>query len=131
MAEGFARKLAGPDVKIFSAGSQPAQTVNPTAVKAMRERGIDLAGKTPKGFDTLPKGPFDLVVGMGCGDACLAVPAKRTLTWEIPDPKGQPIERVRQIRDEIEGKVKTLFLRRGGRVGGSGKLPPTRLLRGR
>ena len=112
MAEGFARALAPEGVELFSAGSAPAKTLNPAAVEAMWERGIDIASHLPKGLDALPEGSFDLVVGMGCGDACPIQRAKRVLAWEIPNPKGQPIEAVRQIRDLIEAKVQDLFSRR-------------------
>ncbi len=109
MAEGFARAIAPPGAKIFSAGSLPAERLNPAAIEAMWERGIDISGQTPKGLATLPEDLFDMVVGMGCADACPAHRAKRAVTWEIPDPKGQPMETVRQIRDQIETQVKKLF----------------------
>lgn len=121
MAEGFARKLAPPGVEIYSAGSQPAAQVNPIAVEAMQERGIDIRKAKPKGFADLPEGLFDIVVGMGCGDAllsresaqggqaCPTAKAKQVISWEIPNPKGQSIEAVRQIRDTIESKVKALL----------------------
>lgn len=109
MAEGFAKRLAPTGVEIFSAGSTPAQRLNPVAVEAMREKGIDISRQTPKGLDALPDGMLDVVVGMGCGDACPVHRAKRVVTWEISNPKGQPIETVRQIRDQIEGHVKRLL----------------------
>ena len=109
MAEGFARKLAAPGVEIYSAGTQPAAQVNPIAVEVMQERGIDIRKARPKGFSDLPEGLFDLVVGMGCGDACHVAKAKQVISWEIPNPKGQLIEAVRQIRDTIESKVKVLL----------------------
>ena len=111
MAEGFARALAPTGVEVFSTGSAPAKTLNPAAVEAMAERGIDIGSQLPKGFDALPEGSFDLVVGMGCGDACPIQRAKQVLAWEIPNPKGQSLEAVRQIRDQIETKVQDLFLR--------------------
>ena len=110
MAEAFARRLAPAGVEVFSAGSRPAASVNPAVVEAMRERGLDLGGKIPKGLDALTEERFDVMVGMGCGDACPVRPgAKRTVAWDIPDPKGQPLERVREIRDQIEGKVRELL----------------------
>lgn len=109
MAEAFARKWAPPGLDLFSAGSHPAKELHPVTVEVMREIGIDLAGRVPKGFDVLPSGIFDVVVGMGCGDACPVKPAKRTVVWEIPDPKGQPLEATRRIRDEIERKVRELL----------------------
>lgn len=110
MAEAFARQLAPTGVQVFSAGSRPAASVSPAVVEAMRERGVDLSGKVPRGLDTLAAERFDVVVGMGCGDACPVVhPGARSIAWEIPDPKGQPLERVRKIRDQIEGKVRELL----------------------
>ena len=111
MAEAFARRLAPAGVEVFSAGSRPAVSVNPAVVEAMRERGLDLDGKIPQGLDALAEERFDIVVGMGCGDACPIQRAKRVLAWEIPNPKGQSLEAVRQIRDQIEAKVQDLFLR--------------------
>ena len=109
MAEGFARTLAPPGTEIFSAGSTPGKRLNPAAVEAMREKGIDISHQKPKGIDDLPLGVFDLVAGMGCGDACPTHRAKRVVPWEIPNPKDQPIEVVREIRDQIERKVRTLL----------------------
>jgi protein-tyrosine-phosphatase len=109
MAEGFAKALAPSGVEIFSAGSTPAKALNPAAVEAMREKGIDIAAQVPKGLNDLSEGTFDWVVGMGCGDACPSHRAKKILTWDIPNPKGQPIEVVRQIRDRIESRVKELL----------------------
>ena len=110
MAEGFAKALAPQGVEIFSAGSQPAKSVNPVTVEVMRERKIDIGANRPKGFQALPPGIFDLVVGMGCGEACPVGRARRVIQWEIPNPKGQPIEVVRQIRDQIEEKVRNVVL---------------------
>lgn len=109
MAEAFARKWAPPGLDLFSAGSHPAKQLHPVTVEVMREIGIDLAGRVPKGFNALPSGIFDVVVEMGCGDACPVQPAKRTVAWEIPNPKGQPLETARRIRDEIERKVRELL----------------------
>ena len=114
MAEAFAKRLAPPGVGIFSAGSSPAESVHPEVIKAMREVGMDLASCKPKGFEALPPGPFDVVVGMGCGDSCPPresedQSARRMVVWEIPNPKGQPPEGVRRIRNEIETKVRTLL----------------------
>ena len=109
MAEAFARRLAPHGVEVFSAGSRPAKVVHPAVIEAMQEGGVNLAGKVPRGFDALPEGIFDLVVEMGCGDACPTVPAKRTISWEITNPKDQPLEAVRQIRDRIEANVLELL----------------------
>ncbi len=109
MAEGFARKFGPAEFEIFSAGSQPAQKLNPMAVEAMKELGIDISSQKPKGFDAPPNGMFDLVVGLGCGDRCPVQRAKRLINWEIPNPKGLPIEQVRPIRDQIEKQVRGLL----------------------
>ncbi len=102
MAEGFARALG---LDAYSCGSNPAQQVNPIAVEAMKEMGIDISGKTPKGFDGVPKA--DVVVTMGCGDACPYVPGRR-LDWNLPDPKGKGLAEIRPIRDQIERLVREL-----------------------
>lgn len=118
MAEGFARALAPPGAEVLSAGSQPAAALNPLVVEAMREKGIDIGRQNPKGLEALPPGVFDVVVGMGCGDACpAATRAKQVLTWEIPDSKGQTIEAIRKIRDRIEEKIRALFNEKGGLTG--------------
>ena len=109
MAEAFGRVLAPSGIEIFSAGSRPGKAVHPATLEAMRERGIDLSRQVPKGFDSLPEGTFDVMVGMGCGDACPIGRAKRVVSWEIQNPKDQPIETVRRIRDEIESRVKQLL----------------------
>jgi arsenate reductase len=109
MAEAFARRLAPPGLEVFSAGSRPAKEVHPVVAEALREVGLDICRHRPKGLDALPAGEFDLVVGMGCGDACAVVPAKRTIAWEIANPKDQPLEAVRRIRDEIEANVRELL----------------------
>lgn len=109
MAEGFAKAYAPPGMEIFSAGSTPAQKLNSVAGEAMKERGIDISHQEPKGIDALADGTFDVVVGMGCGDACPAQRAKQVFTWEVPNPKGQPIEVVREIRDQIETQVQILM----------------------
>ncbi len=116
MAEGFAKALAPAGVEILSAGSAPAKALNPAAVEAMREKGIDISAQVPKGLGDLPEGIFDWVVGMGCGDACPVHRAKKILDWEIPNPKGQPIEVVRRIRDQIELRVKELLKPAAGLV---------------
>ena len=109
MAEAFARKAAPPGVKIFSAGSQPAERVNPIVAEVMHEAGLKIGANRPKGLSDLPEGVFDLVVTMGCGDACPSHRARKTVALEIPDPKGQPKETVRAIRDEIRDKIAALF----------------------
>jgi len=109
MAEAFARAVAPPGVEIFSAGSRPAERVNPVVTEVMREARMEIGTTRPKGLGDLPEGVFDLVVTMGCGDACPSHRARKTLEWEIPDPKGQLKEAVRAIRDEIREKVEALL----------------------
>lgn len=102
MAEGFAR-AAGIDA--HSCGTRPADEVNPLVIEAMKEKGIDLAGNHPKGFEQVPRA--QTVVTMGCGDACPYVPGNR-LDWGLPDPKGMGIDDIRKVRDEIERRVAEL-----------------------
>lgn len=112
MAEAFARMHGGPGVEAWSAGSRPSGKVNPKAVAAMRERGYDLASHASKSLDDLPPGPpFDVVVTMGCGDACPHVPARRREEWAIPDPRDLPPDRFREVRDLIEANVQDLLAR--------------------
>ncbi len=109
MAQAFAKKWAPDGVKVFSAGSRPAGSVHPIVIETMLEKGIDISREIPKGFNTLLEGQFDLVVGMGCGDACPVTRAKRVVSWDIPNPKDQPIKEVRLIRDKIEFLVQSLL----------------------
>jgi len=109
MAEAFAKTYGAGWIEAFSAGSKPADAVHPTVAEAMRERDIRLDQCRPKGFARLPAGSFDVVVTMGCGDACPATPAARRIDWSIPDPKGQSIDQVREIRDGIERRVRILL----------------------
>jgi arsenate reductase len=105
MAAAWLRHLAGDRVDVRSAGSAPADQINPMAVRAMREVGIDLTGQTPKILDQESARSSDVIVTMGCGDACPYFPGKRYEDWQLDDPAGQPIEAVRVIRDEIRGRV--------------------------
>ena len=109
MGVGFAARLGGERVRVLSGGSEPGAAVNPVVVEAMRERGIDMAGEQPKAFDEAMVASADIVVTMGCGDACPFFPGKRYLDWPLEDPAGQPIEVVRRVRDEIEGLVRGLL----------------------
>jgi arsenate reductase (thioredoxin) len=109
MAEAFARMHGGDRVEIYSAGSKPSGKVNLKAIEMMKERGYDLTKHTSKGVDTLPDSEFDAIVTMGCGDACPNVKAKRRIDWPLPDPKTLPPEEFRQVRDEIERRVKELL----------------------
>jgi arsenate reductase (thioredoxin) len=109
MAEGFALALAGDGWTIASAGSRPAGKVSSMAVALMREVGIDLTTHRSKGLDALPALTWDVVVTMGCGDACPSLPARRREDWDLPDPKGLPLDQFRDIRDEIRRRVSDLI----------------------
>jgi arsenate reductase len=108
MAAGWLTHLAGEAVDVRSAGSEPGERINPVAVRAMSEVGIDIAGAQPKVLTVDAVSRADVVVTMGCGDTCPYYPGKRYEDWELTDPAGQPIEVVRQIRDEIRARVQTL-----------------------
>nr|AIS85911.1 low molecular weight phosphotyrosine protein phosphatase [Verrucosispora sp. MS100047] len=109
MAAGWLRHLAGDTVEVRSAGSAPAETINPAAVEAMREVGIDITDQTPRllAYDTVEAS--DVVITMGCGDVCPAFPGKRYEDWQLDDPAGKGVEAVRPIRDEIRTRVETLL----------------------
>jgi protein-tyrosine-phosphatase len=109
MAEGFARMFGQGKLDIYSAGSRPSGTIDPLVVEVMREKGVDLSSNRSKSLDELPQVEMDYVVTMGCEDTCPAVLAKKMIAWEIPDPKGKPIDEIRKIRDLLEAKVKTLL----------------------
>lgn len=109
MAAGWLAHLAGDRVEIRSAGSEPAEHINPVAVAAMAEVGIDLTGGGPKKLNRDDVSHADVVITMGCGDACPVFPGKRYEDWQLTDPAGQPIAVVRQIRDEIRTRVQGLI----------------------
>jgi arsenate reductase len=109
MAAGWMQHLAGDRVEVFSGGSDPASVVNPSAVEAMAEVGIDISEEFPKPWTDEVVRAADVIVTMGCGDSCPVFPGKRYLDWEVGDPAGLPIERVRPIRDEIGGRVLVLM----------------------
>ncbi|WP_426321021.1 arsenate reductase ArsC [Microbacterium sp. E-13] len=109
MAAGYLRALGGSDVEVLSAGSAPKDIINPVAVEAMAEEGIYIAGNTPKVLTVDAVKESDVVITMGCGDACPIFPGKRYEDWELDDPAGQGIEAVRPIRDEIRGRVEALL----------------------
>lgn len=109
MAAGWLEHLSGGLVDVLSAGSEPAELVNPAAVEAMGEVGIDLAGRTPRRWDMADLESADVVVTMGCGDTCPVLPGKRYVDWPLPDPAGQGVEAVRPIRDAIEQRVRGLL----------------------
>ena len=108
MAAGWLRELAGDRVDVRSAGSIPADRINPVAVEAMAEVGIDIAGHQPAKLDTDAVRAADVVITMGCGEACPVFPGKRYEDWELPDPAGQPLDAVRPIRDAIRARVADL-----------------------
>ena len=109
MAAGFLRHLAGDAVEVRSAGSLPGDQVNPAAVEAMAEVGIDISDQRPKVLTTDAVEASDVVITMGCGDACPIFPGKRYLDWDLEDPAGKGVESVRPIRDEIERRVTGLL----------------------
>ena len=109
MAQGFAETFGKGRVEVYSAGSRPSFHINPLAIEVMKEKDIDLSGRRPKGLNDLPSVEMDYLVTMGCEETCPAVPAKKVIEWQIPDPKGKPIDEVRRIRDMLEAKVKTLL----------------------
>ena len=109
MAAGYLAELAGDRVTILSAGSEPANQVNPVAVQAMAEEGIDIAGRVPGILTTEAVQESDVVITMGCGDTCPFYPGKRYEDWELDDPAGRGIEEVRPIRDHIKRRVLTLI----------------------
>ncbi|MFD9704715.1 arsenate reductase ArsC [Lentzea sp. NPDC059081] len=109
MAAAFLTHLAGDRVEVRSAGSAPADAVNPAVVQAMKEVGIDISQETPKVLTTDAVQASDVVITMGCGDACPFFPGKRYLDWPLEDPAAQGVEAVRPIRDEIERRVRGLI----------------------
>lgn len=109
MAAGYLRHLAGDRVTVYSAGSMPGNQLNPVAVAAMAEEGINIAAEQPKLLKDDTVKAADVVITMGCGDTCPFFPGKRYLDWVLDDPAGQPIEKVRPIRDEIRRRVETLI----------------------
>jgi arsenate reductase len=109
MALGFFTHLAGNAAVAWSGGSEPAEAVNPVAIEAMRERGIDISREFPKPWTDEIVKAADVVITMGCGDACPIVPGKRYEEWDLPDPAGQDLTAVRPIRDDIERRVRALL----------------------
>ncbi|MGZ8572015.1 MAG: arsenate reductase ArsC [Actinomycetota bacterium] len=109
MAAGWMQHLAGHQVEVYSGGSDPASEVNPAAVDAMAEIGIDISSEFPKPWTDEVVRASDVIVTMGCGDSCPIFPGKRYLDWEVGDPAGLPVEGVRPIRDEIGGRVRDLL----------------------
>lgn len=106
MAEGFAEAVGQGKIDVCSAGSRPSFQIDPLVIEVMKEKGIDLSGKQPKGLNDLPSIEMDYLITMGCEETCPAVLAKKVIEWEIPDPKGKSIDVFRKVRDMIEEKVK-------------------------
>ena len=109
MAAGFLRRLAGDRVRVRSAGSMPADRINPAVLEAMAEKGVDLGSSLPSKLSRDKVSAADVVVTMGCGDACPVLPGKRYLDWELDDPAGKGVSEVRPVRDEIEALVRSLL----------------------
>lgn len=109
MAEAFARQLGGGVIEAYSAGSSPSDSVNPLAVTVIKEKGIDISNLRPKGFQDLPVKRVDYLVTMGCQDVCPVFSTTKQVEWKLPDPKGQPVEFFRCVRDDIEKKVRELI----------------------
>ncbi|HEX6285843.1 MAG TPA: arsenate reductase ArsC [Acidimicrobiia bacterium] len=109
MAAGWMRHLGGDHVDVFSGGSEPAEIVNTAAVAAMAEKGIDISGEIPQPWADEIVRAADVVVTMGCGDACPVFPGKRYVDWELEDPSGKTLEHVRPIRDDLEQRVRGLM----------------------
>jgi arsenate reductase len=109
MAAGWLRHLAGDTVEVRSAGSEPGKSINPAAVEAMREVGIDIAGQTPKKLEWETAESSDVIITMGCGDACPIFPGKRYEDWKLDDPAGLEVADVRPVRDELERRVHRLL----------------------
>jgi len=109
MAAGYLQHLAGGRINVLSAGSEPADEINPVAVQAMAEEGIDITAATPKVLTDEAVQESDVVITMGCGDACPFYPGKRYEDWKLDDPAGQGIDAVRPIRNEIRARIEKLI----------------------
>lgn len=109
MAAGYLRELSGGKVEVLSAGSEPKDQINPIAIQVMAEEGIDIANNAPKILTIQAVQESDVVITMGCGDVCPVFPGKRYEDWLLDDPAGQEIAKVREIRDEIRGRVEELL----------------------
>ncbi|HZW40839.1 MAG TPA: arsenate reductase ArsC [Agromyces sp.] len=109
MAAGYLLDLAGGRVDVLSAGSEPKDRINPVAIQAMAEEGIDIAGNTPKILTVDAVKESDVVITMGCGDACPIFPGKRYEDWELEDPAGKDLDTVRRVRDDIRRRVESLI----------------------
>ena len=116
MAAAFARTIGGTRVVVHSAGSAPGETLNPAVVAVMLENGIDISNETPRKLTDAVGQRADVVVTMGCGDACPVYPGTRYLDWELSDPAGRDVDEVRVIRDDIETRVRHLLAELVGAV---------------
>jgi protein-tyrosine-phosphatase len=109
MAAGYLKHLSGGTIDVLSAGSEPADQINPIAVEAMKEDGIDIIAETPKLLTRDAVQESDVVITMGCGDACPIFPGKRYEDWKLDDPAGQDLDHVRPIRDDIKSRIEQLI----------------------
>ena len=109
MAQGFAEAIGKGKLEVYSAGSRPSSQIDPLVIEVMKEKGIDLSARRPKGLNDLPPIEMDFLVTMGCEETCPALLARKIIEWEIPDPKGKSIEVFRSVRDMIENKVRSLL----------------------
>ncbi len=109
MAAGYARALSEGAVEVLSGGSEPGDQINPIAIQAMAEEGIDISEAVPQLMTPEQVRESDVVITMGCGDVCPVFPGKRYEDWELSDPRGKPIEEVRAIRDDIRGRIERLL----------------------
>ena len=109
MAAALMRELAGDRVRVLSRGSEPAAALNPAVVAAMAELGVDISAETPQRWTDDEARSADVIVTMGCGDACPFYPGIRYVDWELPDPAGKALDEVRPIRDDIAGRVRGLL----------------------
>ena len=109
MAAGFLRELGAGKIEVLSAGSAPADSINPSVVAAMNELGIDISSEQPKILTTESVQVSDVVITMGCGDVCPIFPGKRYEDWKLEDPAGQGVDAVRPIRDEIKARIEVLI----------------------
>lgn len=109
MAAGYARELSGGAVEVLSGGSEPGDQINPVAIEAMAEEGIDISQAVPTLMTTEQVRESDVVITMGCGDVCPIFPGKRYEDWELEDPAGKDLETVRRVRDDIRGRVEALL----------------------
>ncbi|SEH68149.1 Protein-tyrosine-phosphatase [Mycolicibacterium rutilum] len=113
MAMGFLKHIAGDRATVYSGGSEPADEVNPAAIEAMAEKGIDISGEQPRRWTVDDLEAVQVVVTMGCGDECPYLPGKRYENWDLADPAGKGVDAVRPIRDDIERRVRSLLTELG------------------